>query len=226
MLDDQKNLMCIDDWFSVIAAGCALSTGALQDLREVGFVVIHGPVVPDALAHLVSAYDSAVACANADDLSEGSTTTRVHDFVNRGPEFDGIYVYQPILEACCRIIGQPFKLSTLLARTLRPGSRAQGLHVDFKRDAEGWPMIGFIFMVDEFRRDNGATRFLPGCHRWCRSPEDVMNGHATNQSGEPRRSLQGAYIPRDAEAAINQAERIRPETLARIGLLAKYLLAI
>jgi len=53
-----------------------------------------------------------------------------------------------------------------------------------------------------------------------------MNGHATNQSGEPRRSLQGAYIPRDAEAAINQAERIRPETLARIGLLAKYLLAI
>ena len=226
MLDDQKNLMCIDDWFSVIAAGCELSTGALQDLREVGFVVIPGPVVPDALAHLVSAYDSAVACANADDLSEGSTTTRVHDFVNRGPEFDGIYVYQPILEACCRIIGQPFKLSTLLARTLRPESRAQGLHVDFKRDAEEWPMIGFIFMVDEFRRDNGATRFLPGCHRWSTIPEVVMNGHATNQSEEPRRSVQGAYIRRDAEAAINQAERIRPETPARIGLLAKYLLAI
>ena len=52
MLDDQKNLMCIDDWFSVIAAGCELSTGALQDLREVGFVVIPGPVVPDGLAHL------------------------------------------------------------------------------------------------------------------------------------------------------------------------------
>ena len=23
-------------------------------------------------------------------------------------------------------------------------------------------MVGFIFMVDEFRRDNGATRFVPG----------------------------------------------------------------
>jgi len=70
-----------------------------------------------------------------------------------------IYIYQPILEACCRIMGQPCKLSSLLARTLRPGSREQTLHVDFKPDAEGWPMIGFIFMVDEFRHDNGATRF-------------------------------------------------------------------
>lgn len=54
----------------------------------------------------------------------------------------------------------------------------------------------------------------------------IWHGHAANQSGEPRRSIQGAYIRRDAEAAINQAARIRPETFARIGLLAKYLLAI
>jgi hypothetical protein len=65
-----ENLMCMDHWFTVIAAGCELSTGALQDLREVGFVVIPGPMVPGGLAPLVSAYDSAVACANADDLSE------------------------------------------------------------------------------------------------------------------------------------------------------------
>lgn len=54
----------------------------------------------------------------------------------------------------------------------------------------------------------------------------VWHGHTANRIGEPRRSIQGAYIRRDAESWIKQAERIRPETLGRIGDLAKYLLAI
>ena len=85
-------------------------------------------------------------------------------------------------------------------------------------------MVGFIFMVDEFRRDNGATRFVPGSHRWGHAPSDLMpdataddegqvsargpagsvviyngsvwHGHGANQTKEPRRSIQGAYIRR------------------------------
>jgi hypothetical protein len=87
----------------------------------------------------------------------------VHDLVNRGPDFDGLYVYRPILGACCGVIGRPFKLSAMLARTVNPNVPAQSLHADFRRDAE---------------------------------------------------------------AGVNQAARIRQETLARIGPLAKYLLAL
>jgi hypothetical protein len=244
----------MDDWFSEIDAGCALSTGAVQELSDAGFVVIPGPVAYDRLAQLAEAYDSAVLCAASDDVSIGSSTTRVHDFVNRGPEFDGLYVYRPVLEACCRIIGQPFKLSTMLGRTVRPYSRAQNLHVDFKREGDGWPMVGFILMVDEFRTDNGATRFVPGSHQWSTNPADslkdpsadyyegqvvacgpagsvivyngsVWHGHTANRVGEPRRSIQGAYIRRDADPGINQGVRLCPETRARIGHLAKYVLA-
>src|SRR5215472_7319760 len=103
----------MNEWFRVIATGCELSPGAVQELCDVGFVVIPGPVASDGLVQLAKAYDSAVACANAEDISVGSTTTRVHDFVNQGAEFDGLYIYQPVLEACCRVISQPFKLSTL-----------------------------------------------------------------------------------------------------------------
>ena len=115
----------MDDWFNEIATGCELSAEVERELLTSGFVVIPGPVAYDRLAQLAEAYDSAVLCAASDDVSIGSSTTRVHDFVNRGPEFDGLYVYRPVLEACCRIIGQPFKLSTMLGRTVRPYSRAQ-----------------------------------------------------------------------------------------------------
>jgi hypothetical protein len=154
------------DWFGMIGTGCELPASAVEDLRDVGFIIISGPVAPDRLAQLAAAYDAAVASASSADLAVGSTTTRVHDLVNRGSEFDELYVYRPVLEACRRIIGQPFKLSTMLARTVRPRSQAQALHVDSGRDAGGWTMAGFIFMVDEFRSDNGATRFIPGSHNW------------------------------------------------------------
>jgi hypothetical protein len=244
----------MDNWFSEMDARCELSPGAVQDLREVGFVVIPGPVAPDRLAPLAEAYDSAVVSAASDDVSIGSSTTRIHDFVNRGPEFDGLYVYEPILEACCRTIGQPFKLSSMLARTVRPYSQAQDLHVDFKREADGWPMVGFILMVDEFRTDNGATRFVPGSHLWPAIPADfaqdtsadyegqelacgpagsvivyngsVWHGHTANRVGESRRSIQGAYIRRDCKSSVNLPARMCPDTLARIGPLARYLLAV
>jgi ectoine hydroxylase-related dioxygenase (phytanoyl-CoA dioxygenase family) len=244
----------MQDWFSIIGTGRELSASAIQHLRDVGFVVIPGPVAANRLPQLAAAYDAAVASASSDDVGIGSSTTRVHDFVNRGSEFDDLYVYQPILEACCHIIEQPFRLSTMLARTVRPRSQAQALHVDFERDKDGWTMVGFIFMVDEFRSDNGATRFISGSHNWSTVPKKLMkdpladyedqivvcgtagsiiiyngsvwHGHTANSSGEPRRSIQGAYIRREAQSGGNLPERMRPDTLARISSLARYVLAI
>ena len=115
-------------------------------------------------------------------------------------------------------------------------------------------MIGFIFMVDEFRRDNGATRFIPASHLWSTVPDNLKNdpridydeqivacgpagsmiiyngavwhGHTTNSSNEPRRSIQGAYIRREAWSGENLGERMSADTLARIGPLARYVLAV
>jgi ectoine hydroxylase-related dioxygenase (phytanoyl-CoA dioxygenase family) len=233
-----------DNWFDIINARRALADAAARELNDAGFIVIPGPATPLELARLDAAYDSAVASADAADRKVGSTTTRVNGLVDCGPEFDALYIYKPILEACCRTIRQPFKLSAMHARTLRPHMDAQDLHVDFAGDDAGWPMIGFIFMVDEFRPDNGATHFAPGSHRL--SPGDipgienaipacgpagsviVYNGsiwheHSANSSAQARRSIQGAYIRREARSS---PIRISPETLARIGPEAKYLLAV
>jgi hypothetical protein len=87
------------EWHSVIAAESELPQDAARQLHELGFAVLPGPVIPGGAARLAEAYDRAVSTADPADVSIRSST-RVHDFVNRGPEFDGLYLYGPLLAAC------------------------------------------------------------------------------------------------------------------------------
>jgi hypothetical protein len=242
------------DWFSTLAANSLLPMTAASDLAERGFAVLPGPVAAEDMNAFVVAYTAAMTSASHDDMRVGTTSTRVNDFVNRGVEFDGLYVFPPLLEACCRIIGRPFKLSSLLGRNLRPHTAAQELHVDVAHDSADWPLVGFILMIDEFRADNGATRFVPGSHRWSTAPEDdgvdvhadrvdqvlacgpagsllvfngsTWHGHTANRSDAPRRSLQGAFIPCDGRAATDFAGRMSAATRARLAPLALDVLGV
>ena len=230
------------DWFNLIAATTHLDPAAVRDLQVEGFAVIPGPVPESLLSDLASVYDRAVLLADASDVGRGSTTTRVNDFVNRGAAFDALYLHAPLLEACCRVIEQPFKLSSMLARTLNPRTPSQNLHVDFPRDEQGCRLLGFCVMVDEFRAENGATRFLPRSQGATECPTasgvvpacgpagsmilyngSVWHGHGANPTDRPRRSIQGAYIRRTLESS--GTLRTNAETLDRIAPLAQYLLA-
>src|SRR3954470_8993219 len=102
---------------------------AARQLAVQGFVVLPGPTDPSGIEQLQAAYDASVASADPIDVRVASSV-RVADFVNRSKEFDCVYVYPPLLAACCSIFGRPFKLSNTCARTLNPGATAQQLHVD------------------------------------------------------------------------------------------------
>jgi len=241
------------DYWHRIAAESRLPADAALRLRDTGFVVVPGPVIEGGCEQLSRAYDRAVATADPDEVRV-SSSTRVSDFVNRGPEFDGICVYGPLLAACCQIIGGPFKLSGMRGRTLEPGAPTEALHVDVKHRADGWPLVGFILMVDAFDPENGATRFVPASHLHPREPDTAMmdlteahpeqvlacgpagsmivfnasawHSHTANRSTRRRRSIQGHFVPREARASTDHVARMRPETFRRIGDLAKYILDV
>jgi hypothetical protein len=193
------------------------------ELEQRGFCVLPSFVPAATLAQLVAAYDRAFAAGQPPDLRYASSggDVRLAGLVDRGAEFNEISVLEPVLECCEAIIGTPFKLSSLLGRTVLPGARAQPLHVDVRRDADAWPLVGFIVMVDEFRAGNGATRFVPGSHLAerensaydgnarpdrdaelaCGPPGSVIvfhgstwHGYSSNESAAPRRAIQGAYV--------------------------------
>lgn len=206
------------------------------------------------MRRLTAAYDAVMASASEPDLRVGTTTNRVNDLVNRGEAFDALYQFPPLLDACARVIGGPFKLSSLVARTLRPRMPAQELHVDVNRGCADWPLVGFILMVDEFRPENGATRAVPGSHQRADGPDGTVvnlradqdgqelacgpagsllifngsawHGHTENVTDAPRRSIHGSFIPREGKSATDFAARMQPETRARLNPLARQLLGL
>lgn len=231
-----------------------LPANAADSLATLGFVVLFSALSRKEAARMQTAYDAACAQAAPEDVRVGRASTRVTDFVNRGPTFDWIYAWPPALDAAARVVGGPFRLSAFHARTLHPGASAQELHEDVPRTSDAWPMLGLILMVDEFRSDNGATRFVAGSHRWTEPPENVLadravpypgealacgaagsvllfdastwHGHTANLSVAGRRSLQATFIPRAGRPATNFAARMQPETLARLSSVARDVLGI
>jgi len=121
----------VDSYFGDIALYQSLPVTSVQQLIESGFMIIPGPVLSPRLPELSSAYEEVMNSGASPDFKVGSTTTRMYDLVNRRR----VLCLPPLLEACRHVIREPFKLSSLLGRTLRPGSAAQELHVDLTRDS-------------------------------------------------------------------------------------------
>lgn len=231
-----------------------LSADDRDALATRGFVVVPGPYSAEELPRVQAAYDDACTRAATEDVHVGRASTRVTDFVNRGAIFDSIYTWPPVLDAARQVVGDSFRLSVLHARTLHRGAPAQELHVDVPRTSDAWPMLGVILMVDDFRPDNGATRFVPGSQRWTELPERVLadraaphphemlacgpagsvllfdastwHGYTANTSPAVRRSLQATFIPRGGRPATDFLARMDSATLARLGAVAREVIGV
>jgi hypothetical protein len=243
-----------DPYFREIVSSATLPAASARELLEEGFVVIPGPFSPRLIPNLAETYDTMMQSDTGSDFKIASTTTRLNDIINRGPAFDDLYLHFPLLEACRHVIGAPFKLSSLLGRTLRAGSDAQRLHSDMPRDSPDAPMVGFILMIDDFETDNGATQFIPTSQNWQDVPSDhpagsgpvypervlacgevgsmiifdasILHGHTPNNTTSPRRSIQGYFVQRRAQSGTNFSSRMSHETFNRISPLARYLLSV
>jgi hypothetical protein len=181
-----------------------LPSTASRRLRQHGFVILPGPRPAGGIPQLRRAFDRAAAEADGADISVGSST-RVKAFVNGGPDFDGIYIFPPLLAACCQVIARPFKLSGMRARTLEPCAPMQALHVDVQHQEQviACGPAGALIVFDG----------------------SVWHSHTSNTSAARRRSVQGHFIPCDARASIDHEARLHRDTLERIDDLAKYVLA-
>ena len=206
------------------------TTRFVRDLLDFGFIVVPGAIPARRVAEIGMAYDEVMVPNSSPDFKAGTTTDR-RFFVDNRIAFEDVYQYPPLLMACAQLIGQAFKLSSLLGRSLRAGSPSQDLHTDIARGSAAAPMAGFIFMLDAFTPTNGATRFIPGSQRFPDVPSDrltdprlecggevlacgdagsmiifnaaVWHGHTANTTPKARRSIQGYFVRCGAYEAIH-----------------------
>ncbi len=103
------------------------------------------------------------------DDFEGRRTRRVYALFAKTRALDALATHPVVLDALDRVLG-PAQLSTPTAIEIGPGERAQPLHPDDAIYPVPRPhaelVLNVMWPFDDFTTENGATRVVPGSHRW------------------------------------------------------------
>jgi ectoine hydroxylase-related dioxygenase (phytanoyl-CoA dioxygenase family) len=140
-------------------------------IRERGFAVIEDLIPPDVLAVMRDALAPSLDAElyGRNDF-EGHRTQRVYSLVARAPVFADLVEHPLVLALCDAFLEPNYLLTASQAIRILPGETPQPFHTDdtFYRIARPRDAVSlsFIFAVDPFTTENGATQVVPGSHRW------------------------------------------------------------
>jgi len=188
------------------------SEDVAQRLTDDGYVVVTG-MMDDAGLQAARADLNRVlqSTQTGRNFFEGFGTQRVYALFAKTRMFDQAAIDPLLLGVLDQVLGH-YQLSAPVGICIGPGEKAQILH----RDDSVYPVpephpplvVNTMWPLDEFTAENGATRFVPGSHRWepgrrpaesdpvetaVMSPGSVMfylgslwHGGGANQTSAPR----------------------------------------
>ena len=181
-------------------------------------------------------------------------TDRLSNLVDKGAVFSVCYTHPKVLAAIDHVLEANFKLSSLNYRASLPGHGLQPLHVDWKVAVapDDFQVCNSIWLLDDFTSQNGATRIVPGSHKWGTRPQDEMedvlldhpkqiqllgkagtviifnshtwHGGTQNNSLEHRRALHSYFCRRNQPQQINQREYLHADTVNNLNSEMRYIL--
>ena len=143
----------------------------VASIRDAGFVVIPDLIPPGDLAEMRGALAPALDAElyGRNDF-EGHRTQRVYSLVAQAPVFAALVEHPLVLALCDTFLEPNYLLTASQAIRILPGETPQPFHTDdsFYRIARPREAVSlsFIFAVDPFSVENGATQVVPGSHRW------------------------------------------------------------
>lgn len=237
-----------------------MTTSQREFLAEQGYLVLPRFMDSAFLAEARARVDELFAQEGDQAGSEFKAephTRRLANCVDKGAVFERTVSEPVVIQAVQAVLGPGMKLSSLNVRSADPHSDwVQPLHCDMAAiaDERGYWVCNTIWMLDDFTTANGATRCVPGSHRWNKLPQAVladpmaahpeeilvtgeagtvviMNAHlwhggTANRTGRPRTAMHAFYCRSDKPQQQYQKRLLSSATQARLSPELRRILAL
>jgi ectoine hydroxylase-related dioxygenase (phytanoyl-CoA dioxygenase family) len=214
----------------------------LADIDRNGYAIVEGVLTPDEVAEgraeLTRILDATPLGRN--DF-EGHLTRRIYALFAKTRFFDGPATHPLLLGVLDRILGT-YQLSAPTGIEIGPGEKAQVLHHDdgIYPIARPHPelVLNTMWPLDDFTEANGATRIIPGSHKWKpgRAPKpghktvaaemtagsvmfytgSVFHGGGANTTDRPRLGVILEYVIGWLRPQENHVIAVRPDVVATL----------
>ncbi|MGH8984680.1 MAG: phytanoyl-CoA dioxygenase family protein [Acidimicrobiia bacterium] len=142
----------------------------LGRLDESGYALVPDAVDGDVIEAARSELEAIVeSTPSGRDDFEGRSTRRVYALFAKTRALDPLALHPAVLAVLDRVL-QHFQLSAPAAISIGPGQPAQPLHPDDAIYPIPRPhaelVVNIMWPLQDFTEANGATRIVPGSHRW------------------------------------------------------------
>jgi ectoine hydroxylase-related dioxygenase (phytanoyl-CoA dioxygenase family) len=155
---------------------------AMDAYQTHGFIVIQEFITQEMISRIKNVISSLYSqeVENNTAYKYAKNVDRVWNLVNKDILFSHL-ITNPLIAILMDEIfdrdtsHQKFFLSSFQATCVRPGAKAQHLHIDtpVPNPLPPWEIkANTIWLLDEFTDKNGATEVIPGSHKYGRRPVD------------------------------------------------------